>query len=77
MTTEHFVAYLVVGESVPIVELAAEPPTPRVPRALEDPTLLKSYSTHVTALIRQQGVFICIFYVFMYLFVLFHTCVLC
>lgn len=64
---EHSVTYLVVGESVPVVEPATVPLTPYVLRALEDPILLESYSTHVASLIWQQGVFIYVFYVFVYL----------
>jgi len=79
VTTDHFVIDSVVGESVPIVDpvVVPSPPTPYVLGALEDATPLESYSTHVASLIWQHEVFICVFYVFVYLFVLFHMCVLC
>lgn len=65
MTTNDSVIYSVVGEIVPVVEPAVvPPPTPDVLGALEDPTLLENYSTHVALLIWQQWMFICLFYVF-------------
>lgn len=78
MTTEDFMIDSVVGEIVLIVEpTTVPPPTPDVLGALEDPTLLNIYFTHVASLIWKYGVFFIDFMYFGYLFVLFHTCVLC
>lgn len=51
VTTEHFIIDSIVSESVPNVKPTAvsSAPTPRVPRASKDTTLLENYSTHVTS----------------------------